>query len=194
MIRSIGISNFSSKQTERLLSVAKIKPVTNQVECHPYLPQKKLLEWSKQRGIVLTAYSPLGNPGSTFAGNQGTLSFYLKLSNVCIYTILSFLFCLFLSAGLIKDPVVVKIAEKYGKTPAQVLIRFQIDRGIIVIPKSVKSERIVENIKIFDFKLTPDDIKALEGLDKNERFHFPGHIERGIVNHPNYPWKTPDDF
>lgn len=96
-VRSIGISNFNSEQTDRILSIATIKPVTNQVECHPNLNQRKLIEFSKERNITITAYSPLGRP-HTQSGK--------KLA--------------------ILDPKVVELAQKYRKTPAQIILRYTV--------------------------------------------------------------------
>lgn len=161
LVKSIGVSNFNSKQIDRLLTVATIKPVTNQVEVHPYLAQKQLKKFCEDRGITLTAYSPLGNPGST--ANQATNK-----------------------DQLLKDPVVNRLAQKYGKNVGQILLKFQAQRGIIVIPKSVSSDRIISNIQIFDFELTPEEIEELESLDRNYRsctfdvFNIP--------KHPVYPF------
>lgn len=90
-VRSIGISNFNSEQTDRILSIAKIKPVTNQVECHPNLNQRKLIEFSKIRNITITAYSPLGRASG---------------KNLAI-----------------NDPKVFELAQKYGKSAAQIVLR-----------------------------------------------------------------------
>lgn len=96
-VRSIGISNFNSEQTDRILSIAKIKPVTNQVECHPNLNQRKLIDFSKARNITVTAYSPLGRPHTT-TGQK------LAISN----------------------PKVLELAQKYRKTPAQIILRYTV--------------------------------------------------------------------
>jgi aldehyde reductase len=96
LVKSIGVSNFNHEQIDRILAKCTIKPVTNQVECHPYLSQKELGKWMADRGITLTAYSPLGSPGHPSAQTK----------------------------VLIKDPTVHKIAERYKKSPAQILIRY----------------------------------------------------------------------
>jgi len=156
LIKSIGISNFNSKQIDRLLGSATIKPVTNQVECHPYLAQKQLKKFCEERGIILTAYSPLGNPGSAVNTSDN-------------------------KDQLLKDETVNKLAKKYGKNVGQILLKFQAQRGIIVIPKSVHLDRIITNIQIFDFELTSEEIQELESLDRNYRscrfdvFNIPKH-------------------
>jgi len=167
LVRCIGISNFTSKQIERLLASATIKPVTNQVEIHPYLAQKQLKKFCEERGITLTAYSPLGNPGSQVNDAAD-------------------------KDKLLKDPVVNRLAKKYNKNAGQILLKFQAQRGIIVIPKSVSLDRIKSNIQIFDFEMTAEEIAELESLDRNYRsctFDM-----AGITSLPNYPFKNPKEF
>ncbi|KAK0177590.1 hypothetical protein PV328_001628 [Microctonus aethiopoides] len=143
LAKNIGISNFNSEQITRLLEHAKIKPVVNQVECHPYLNQKKLSEFCKARDIVITAYSPLGSPDRPWVKPGDPV--------------------------LLDDVKLVKIAEKYGKSPAQVVIRYQIDRGHVVIPKTVTPTRLVENFGVLDFNLTPEDIAYIDSFDVGGR-------------------------
>lgn len=167
LVKSIGISNFNSKQIDRLLASATIKPVTNQVEVHPYLAQVQLKKFCEDRGIVLTAYSPLGNPGS-----QAN-----SLDN---------------KDRLLKDPVVNKLAKKYNKNAGQILLKFEAQRGIIVIPKSVSEDRIRSNIQIFDFNMTADEIKELEALDRNYRTCTFDVFS--IPSHPVYPFNDSIPF
>ncbi|XP_017889543.1 aldose reductase-like [Ceratina calcarata] len=154
LTKSIGLSNFNSVQIDRVLSIAAIKPVMNQVEVHPNLNQKKLREFCAQRGITITAYSPFGSPKRTWAKStdpQVTMD----------------------------APEIVAVGKKYGKTPAQVILRYLIDIGTIPIPKSSSKERIKQNINIFDFKLTPEEIATIDKLDCGLRIcpaaEFKGH-------------------
>ncbi|XP_019629581.1 PREDICTED: aldose reductase-like [Branchiostoma belcheri] len=144
LCRAIGVSNFNPQQLERVLQDCRIKPAVNQVELHPYLVQQQLVDYCKSKGVVITAYSPLGSPGRDFA-QPG-------------------------EARVLEDPVVLDIAKNHGKTPAQVLLRYHLDRGIVIIPKSVTPSRIKENLQVLDFSLTSDDIKKLNSLDRNNRY------------------------
>jgi len=158
LTKSIGISNFNKKQIERVLAVATIKPVMNQVECHPYLNQQKLIDFCKSKDILITAYSPLGSPDRPWA-KPGDPS-------------------------LLDDPKLKVIAEKYGKSTAQVLIRYQLERGTVVIPKSVTKSRIIENMNIFDFQLNKDDVKTIDAMDCNGRFVGLAPMK----DHPHFPF------
>ena len=144
LTKSIGLSNFNSEQIERILSVAEIKPVMNQVECHPNLSQKKLREFCAKRDIAITAYSPFGSPARPWANPEDQIV-------------------------TVQAPEIAAIGEKYGKTPAQVVLRYLLDIGTIPIPKSSSKERIGLNISIFDFKLTPEEIATIDKLDSGVR-------------------------
>lgn len=161
MVKSIGVSNFNKAQLERVLSCAEIKPVTNQVECHPYLNQAKLIEYCKSKNIVVTAYSPLGSPDRPWAKPEDPL--------------------------LMEDKKLQEVANKYCKSPAQILIRYQIQRGNIVIPKSVTKKRILENSEIFDFELSEEDVTYIDTFDNSGRFC---HLN-WVKDHKDYPFNDP---
>ncbi|XP_025830396.1 aldose reductase-like [Agrilus planipennis] len=158
LVKSIGVSNFNRRQIERLLVMTKVVPVTNQVECHPYLSQKKLFEFCKSKGITITAHSTLGAPGSNYAKPN--------------------------TPKVLEDAKIKAIAQKHNKTPAQVVLRWHIQRGIIAIPKSLNKNRINENIDIFDFQLTSDDIKQIDSMDCNGRMFALEWAKK----HPYYPY------
>ncbi|CAH1991523.1 unnamed protein product [Acanthoscelides obtectus] len=143
LTHSIGVSNFNKKQLERVLANCTIAPVTNQIEVHPYLNQKKLIEFCKSKNIIVTAYSPLGSPDRPWA-KPG-------------------------DPQLLDDPKIKSLADKYKKTPAQIVLRYQVQRGCITIPKSVNRKRIEENFNIWDFQLTPQDIALIDTFDCNGR-------------------------
>ncbi|XP_067164168.1 aldo-keto reductase family 1 member D1 isoform X3 [Apteryx mantelli] len=147
LAKSIGVSNFNRRQLEMILNKPglKHKPVSNQVECHPYFTQPKLLEFCRQHDIVIVGYSPLGTSRDETWVNVS-------------------------SPPLLKDPVLNAIGKKYNKTSAQVALRFNIQRGVVVIPKSFNPQRIRENFQIFDFSLTEKEMKEIEALNKNVRY------------------------
>lgn len=160
LTRSIGISNFNKKQIERVLAVATIPPAVNQVECHPYLNQSKLIEFCKSKGIAVTGYSPLGSPDRPNA-KPG-------------------------DPQVLEDPKLKELAAKYKKTPAQIILRWPLDRGIITIPKSVTKSRIQQNFDIFDFSLTKEDVDYLNTFDCNGRFcALPA-----ALGHPHHPFEN----
>ncbi|KAM3340195.1 NADPH-dependent aldo-keto reductase, chloroplastic [Capsicum galapagoense] len=127
--RAIGVSNFSTKKLGDLLEIARVPPAVNQVECHPTCQRTELKELCKSRGVHLSGYSPLGSPG----------------------------FVLLKGDEVLKQPVVISVAEKLGKTPAQVCLRWGIQMGHSVLPKSTHESRIKENFDIFDWSI-PDDL------------------------------------
>lgn len=131
------------RQIERVLSVARIKPVMNQFECHPYLTQKKLIKFCRSKGMHVTAYSPLGSPDRPWAKAD--------------------------DPQLMDEPKLVAIAKKYNKSTAQILIRYQIQSGNIVIPKSVTKSRIISNFDVFGFELAAEDLAVIEEFECNGR-------------------------
>ncbi|KAL6459927.1 hypothetical protein MHYP_G00316860 [Metynnis hypsauchen] len=165
LTKSLGVSNFNKRQLELILNKPglKHKPVTNQIECHPYFTQPKMMEFCKKNDIIIVGYSPLGTSRDPS---------WVNLE----------------SPPLLEDELLVSIANKYKKTSAQVALRFNVQRGVVVIPKSFSMKRIKENFEIFDFSLTDDEMKAIEGLNKNIRF-----VELLMwSDHPEYPFH--DDF
>jgi diketogulonate reductase-like aldo/keto reductase len=133
-VKAIGVCNFQIHHLKDLLEDCEIVPMVNQVEYHPLLQQKELLQFCKEHRIQLEGWRPL------MLGNS------------------------------LDHPVLTKIAAKYGKTPAQVVLRWELQQGVIVIPKSVNEHRIRENADIFDFELTSDDEAQIETMNQNKRF------------------------
>jgi diketogulonate reductase-like aldo/keto reductase len=132
-VRAIGVSNFLVHHLEDLLSAAEVAPMVNQVEFHPFLVQKPLLEFDRERNIRQEAWSPLTR------------------------------------ARMLDHEAITAVARKHGRTNAQVLIRWDLQLGVVTIPKSVHRERIIENSKVFDFELDAQDVARLEGLDSGTR-------------------------
>ncbi|XP_065775688.1 prostaglandin F synthase 1-like isoform X1 [Muntiacus reevesi] len=161
LTKSIGVSNFNHKQLEKILNKPglKYKPVCNQVECHPYLNQSKLLEFCKSHDIVLVAYGALG---------AQRLSQWINPNH----------------PHLLEDPVLCAIAKKHKQTPALVALRYQVQRGVVVLAKSFNKKRIKENIQVFDFELAPEDMEAIDGIKRNIRYYefLP------VIDHPEYPY------
>ena len=144
-VRSIGISNFSPAHLATFLPRVTVVPAVHQVEVHPYYSQPALRRDHARLGIATQAWSPLGGVYVYRASDGGE------------------------PKSALADPVITGIAERYGKTPAQVVLRWQIDSGRSAIPKSVRPERIAENLDIIDFSLTAEDIAAIDALDTGVR-------------------------
>lgn len=132
--KAIGVSNFLQHHLEDLFKIAGIKPMVNQVECHPYLVQQPLINFCQANHIVYEAWSPI-------------------------------------MRGAVNDILLFKeLSGKYKKTPVQIVLRWDLQKGIVTIPKSVHQERIKSNADIFDFELSVEDISRIDQLDKDERF------------------------
>ncbi|XP_072001199.1 prostaglandin-E(2) 9-reductase-like [Engystomops pustulosus] len=161
LVKSIGVSNFNRRQIELILNKPglKYKPVCNQVECHIYLNQRKLRDFCKSEGIVLVGYSVLGSSRDENWIDQN-------------------------SPVVLEDPVLVTIAKRHKKTPAQVAIRFFLQLGVVVLAKSFNPKRIKENIEVFDFLLSPEDMKELEALNRNFRYVQ----AKRWKDHPKFPF------
>jgi len=146
LVKSIGVANFNTTMLLDLLTYAKIKPVINQIEVHPYNAQSKLIKYCRDNDIVVTAYSPLGRQGA-----QGVTG-----------------------PRLFDDQVIKELSVKYAHSPSQILINWALMRGTIAIPKSVTPSRIKENIQVYDFELSVEDMAKIESLNQNHRFVDPG--------------------
>ncbi|XP_073423580.1 aldo-keto reductase family 1 member C1-like [Dendrobates tinctorius] len=146
LVRSIGVSNFNRRQLELILNMPglKYKPVCNQVECNIFLNQSKLLEFCKSRDIVLVGFSVLGSRREGWIDQN--------------------------SPKVLEDPVLNTVAKKLSRSPAQVALRYLLQRGCVVLVKSFSPERIKENFQVFDFDLSDEDMKSLDGVNKNLRY------------------------
>lgn len=143
-VRAIGVSNFMVDHMAALLDATSVVPAVNQLEIHPYFQQRAVLDFDDRHGIVNQAWSPIG--GITFYPGYGEDR-----------------------RSVLQDPVVTRIAEEHGKSPAQVLLRWGIQQGRSVIPKSTKPKRIAENLDVFAFELTPGELTAIDGLETGRR-------------------------
>jgi diketogulonate reductase-like aldo/keto reductase len=141
-VRAIGVSNFMIDHLTTLLERATVVPAVNQIECHPYFAQRDVQDLGAEHGILTQAWSPIGG-----------ITFYRDGSH----------------GSTLDDPVIGDIATAHGKTPAQVMLRWGLQHGRSVIPKSTKPSRIAENIDVFDFELTAGELAAIDGLDTGRR-------------------------
>jgi len=148
LVKSIGVANFTGTMIMDLLNKSNIKPVLNQVEIHPYNQQINLVEYCQRNNIVVTAYSPLGTPGNVRS----------RKNNEPI---------------LLEDKNILEIAKKYNRLPAQILIRWGLQRNLVVIPKSVTPQNIKNNMQVFDFELSADDMNLISKIDIKHRFVDP---------------------
>jgi diketogulonate reductase-like aldo/keto reductase len=159
-VRAIGVSNFMPEHLTQLLEQTEVVPSVNQIEVHPYFQQKDLQALHEEHGILTQAWSPIG--GITSYGQAAKRSF--------------------------DEPVILAIGEKYGKSAAQVMLRWHIHNGIQVIPKSTKPERITENFDVFDFELTADEVAQIDALDTGVR----GGPEPDSITLENYGMPIPE--
>ncbi|CAL4060135.1 unnamed protein product [Meganyctiphanes norvegica] len=163
LVKSIGISNFSMKQIRKICAVARIPPSVHQVEMHVEFQQDEMHKFCEANNIIMTAYAPLGSPGRPATSKS--------------------------VPELLKNPVVKLVADNHKVTTAQVLVRYWIQRGVTVIPKSVNKQRIVTNGDVWSFKLSDVEIDALLTLDKGEEgrsFDFLS-VLTGFSDHPECP-------
>lgn len=132
--RAIGVSNFLQHHLEDIFRVAEIRPMVNQMECHPYLVQQPLIDFCQSHNIIYEAWRPIMH-------------------------------------GMVNElPLFIELSKKYKKMPVHIVLRWNLQKGIVTIPKSVHKDRIESNADIFDFELSDEDIQRIDALDRNERF------------------------
>lgn len=164
LVKRIGVCNYNTALIHDLMAYSKIKPSHLQIEAHPYLSQQKLLGCANIYGIDVTAFSPLGAQSY----------FELNMAEA--------------GESLLGAAPVMVAAQAHSKTPAQVLLRWGVQRGTSVIPKTTKPERMRENLDIDDFELSSVEMMAINSLNQNRRFNDPGVFTEAAFNtfHPIY--------
>lgn len=148
--RVIGLSNFNSQHIRQVLSVAKIRPTTLQIEAHPHHSQEKLIRFAREEGIRVSVFSPMGATS------------YLDLNMATKNDV------------LFENPVITAIAEKHNKTSAQIMLRWALQRNTLPISKSSSPARMNENRNLFDFYLTKENMDQIASLNVNRRYNDPG--------------------
>ena len=141
-VRAIGVSNFMVEHLTRLLDETSVVPAVNQIEVHPFFQQREVQDFDREHGILTQAWSPIGG-----------ITHYRDGQN----------------ASALEDETIVGIGRAHGKSPAQVMLRWGLQEGRSVIPKSTKATRIAENIDVFDFELTDGEIAAIDDLETGVR-------------------------
>jgi len=157
-VREIGVCNFGCSLLRDLMNQADIQPSMLQVEMHPYLTQNKLLRFCHEAGLGVTAFSPLGAQSY----------FQLNMAEA--------------SESLIEHDDIAAIAAAHDRSPAQVLLRWGVQRGTAVVPKTSNVDRLRENIAIYDFTLTHDEMASIDALNRNRRFNDPGDFCESAFN------------
>lgn len=159
-VRAIGVSNFMIEDLDRLLAEAKVVPTVNQIEVHPYFQQRELQDYQAERGILSQAWSPIGGVTTYRPG----------------------------AVSVLDNEVIASIAAEYGKSSAQVMLRWHLQEGRSAIPKSVKPARIAKNFDVFDFELTAAQLAAIDALDTGVR----GGPEPASITLENFGMPIPE--
>ncbi|KAI3696153.1 hypothetical protein L1987_79163 [Smallanthus sonchifolius] len=149
LTKSIGVSNFTSQKIQEIVSFAKIPPVVNQVEMNPLWQQKQLNEFCKENHILLTAYSPLASTGNSWGNNS-----------------------------VIGCDVLQDIAKSRGKTTAQISLRWLYEQGVSFVVKSFNKERMMQNVDIFDWALTQEDLNKISQIPQRKLVYLLGFVVR----------------
>ena len=158
LTKQIGVCNYTSGLLHDLMSYAKHKPDVLQIESHPYLTQERLIRLAQNYGLAVTAFSPLG----------AASYFELDMAQE--------------GESVLDTAVVKEIADRLGKTSAQVVLRWGVQRGTSIVPKSTRVERMKENLNLFDFELSAEDMLSVSALNQNRRFNDPGHFCEDAFN------------
>ncbi|MBM4587386.1 aldo/keto reductase [Rhodococcus hoagii] len=146
--KAVGVCNFEPHHLQELVDRGGLLPAVDQVELHPHLPQHAIRDFAALHGIAVESWSPLGGTSNSGWGDASKPN------------------------TLLDDPVITRIGDAHGKSPAQVLIRWHLQNDLIVIPKSVHDNRIAQNIDVFDFELTEQDLTDIATLDDGVRVGF----------------------
>ncbi|MEM7385496.1 MAG: aldo/keto reductase, partial [Verrucomicrobiota bacterium] len=158
LVKRIGVCNLNISLLRDVLSYAAIRPSIHQVELHPYLNQKRLLRYCQSENIAVTAFSPLGAES------------YLSLNMADE------------SERVVNDPVVQEMASARERTPAQIVLRWALQRGTIPIPKSQSPAHLRENIDLFTFDLSDEEIQRIDSLERHRRFNDPADFGEKAFN------------
>lgn len=145
-VKNIGLSNFDVEHVEKILDMCEVKPVINQLECNPYFTIEPLRKYLKEKGIITESWFPLGGGAVRLDGFPNP--FKDKLLN---------------------EDILVKLAEKYGKSTAQIILKWHIQSGIVPVPKAANPAHMLDNVSIFDFEMTQKEVDAISALNKNNR-------------------------
>ncbi|MBV7258106.1 aldo/keto reductase [Erythrobacter sp. WH158] len=164
LVKNIGVCNYNSGLLHDLMTYSRIRPAMLQIESHPYLTQERLIRLAGDYGVDVTAFSPLGAQS------------YFELNMAAE------------GDSLLGAAPVMVAASAHCKTPAQVLLRWGIQRGTAIIPKTTKPERMRENLDIDDFELSRVEMAAISSLNQDRRFNDPGAFTEAAFNtfHPIY--------
>lgn len=155
LCKNIGVSNLTCQSLMDVCRYAKIRPAVNQVEIHPHNSQKALLKYCASMGIVVTGFSPLGAASYSWLDGET-------------------------QKRVLEEPVILDIAKAHGKSAAQICIRWQVQNGITVVPKSCNGDRQSQNLDVFNFELTEAQVAAIDGINKNCRYNDPGDFAKGF--------------
>jgi D-xylose reductase len=150
LVRNIGVCNFNIALLRDLVSYAAVPPAVLQVELHPFLTQEKLIRFCQEEAIVVTAFSPLGAASYVPLGMARD------------------------DESVLDQPAVQEAAARHGKTPAQIVLCWALQRGTAIVPKTSRPERLRENLAVFDFELSHEEMQAITALNRNRRFNDPG--------------------